>query len=345
MQEFDNGLGKKFKFDFNEPCISSVDVERLKSFLDKDPKAVLIFYGGEPLLQIDKIQEIMDKIDVPFRMQTNGLLLNKLPKEYMNKITKILVSIDGDEERTDKNRGKGTYKRVMENLSFIKSNGYSGEIIARMTIAQDCPDLYEQVLSLVKAGFTSVHWQLDAGFYKEDYDQKKIKGFFSEYNKSVSKLLDYWLSEIESGRVLKFYPFLAIVESLLKNEATKIRCGAGHSGYAISTSGKVMACPIMNNVDNFKAGNLETSPKKLLQFEISECDDCEDQSLCGGRCMYWRKASLWPKEGNDMICDSIRFYLGKIKSSLPRVHEAIKKKVVSDQDFNYEKYFGPEIIP
>jgi len=40
-------------------------------------------------------------------------------------------------------------------------------------------------------------------------------------------------------------PFLGIVESILNNEKTLLRCGAGHMGYAISTDGKVVACPIM----------------------------------------------------------------------------------------------------
>jgi putative peptide-modifying radical SAM enzyme len=345
MNEFDNGLGEKFKFDFNEPCVSNVDVSKLKGFLSKDKDAVLIFYGGEPLLQIDKIKEIMDKIKVHFRMQTNGILLDKLPSEYMNRISKILVSLDGGKERTDKNRGKGTYEKVMNNIKFIKDNGYTGEIVARMTIAQDCSDLYDQVISLVGAGFTSVHWQLDVGFYKEDFEKEKIKKFFEEYNKSISKLIEYWIKEIESGKVLKFYPFLAIVDSLLKGEPTKLRCGAGHSGYAIFTSGKVRACPIMNGLEDFNAGTLETNPKDLKKFNIAECDRCDTKDLCGGRCMYWRKAGLWPKEGDEMICDSIRFYIGKIKSILPRVKDSIKNKTVSEKDFEYERYFGPEIIP
>lgn len=345
MKEFDNNLEKKFKFDFSEPCISNVSVERLKEFLDKDSEAVLVFYGGEPLLQIEKIKEVIDKIDVPFRMQTNGILLDKIPSKYMNKIDKILISIDGDKSLTEKNRGRGTYDKILKNIQHIKKNGYRGEIVARMTIAQDCPDVYEQVLSLIKVGFTSVHWQLDVGFYGHDFDKETIRKFFKSYNKSVSKLLGYWVREIEKGNVLKLYPFLAIVDSLLKKESTQIRCGAGHSGYAITTSGKVVACPIMNSIEDFKAGDMNSDPDKLAKFNLSECEDCGEFTLCGGRCMYWRKASLWPKEGDEMICDSIRFYLGKIKMALPRIQKAIEEGIIKEKDFEYEKYFGPEIIP
>lgn len=69
---------------------------------------------GEPLLEIEKIKEIIDKIHVPFRMQTNGKLLDKIPFNYLKKIDKILISLDGDKERTNFNRGEETYEKVMQ---------------------------------------------------------------------------------------------------------------------------------------------------------------------------------------------------------------------------------------
>jgi putative peptide-modifying radical SAM enzyme len=345
MDEFDNGLEEKFEFDFGEPCVSIVKVEKLKEFISKDKDAKIIFYGGEPLLQINKIKLIMDEIDVPYRMQTNGILLHLLEPKYLNRIEKILVSLDGTKERTNYNRGKDTHEKVMKNIELIKENGYKGELIARMAIAQEFPDLYEQVMSLISAGFTSIHWQLDVGFYKEDFEINKIKKFFEEYNKSLSKLLEYWISEIEGGNVLMLYPFIGIVESILKNEPTKIRCGAGHAGYAISTSGKVVACPIMNNIEDFKSGTLDDNPNELKQFEMNECSGCDVLDLCGGRCMYWRKAGLWPKEGDDLICDSIKYYIKEIQNMMPRINKTIETGVVVESDFDYEKYFGPEIIP
>lgn len=345
MEEFDNSLSDKFIFNFDEPCISNVEIDRLKSFLNKDSESVVVFYGGEPLLQIDKIKAIMDEIDVPYRMQTNGILLHLLESEYLNRIDKILISLDGDKKRTDKNRGEGTFDKVMNNISLIRKNGYTGELIARMTIAQDCPDLKEQVLNLIELGFDSIHWQLDVGFYESDFEQLKIKDFFEKYNNSLKDLLDWWVKKIESGKFYMIYPFVGIVDSILKNESTKIRCGAGHSGYAITTLGNIVACPIMNNIENFKAGTLDDNPFDLKKFEISECGDCSYLDLCGGRCMYWRKAGLWPKEGNDMICDSIKFYIDSIKEIIPRINLAIEKGLAKKSDFEYEKYFGPEIIP
>jgi putative peptide-modifying radical SAM enzyme len=339
-------LKGKFEFDFSEPEHSKINLKKLKGFLEKDENPVLIFYGGEPLLRISQIKKIMDSIDVPFRIQTNGILLDKLEPKYLNRIGKMLVSIDGNKERTDMNRGAGTFDKVIKNISLIKKKGYSGEIVARMTIAQDCPDVFEQVLNLVELGFTSVHWQLDSGFYSYDFESKKIKDFFEKYNSSVKKLLDWWMNEIRRGRVWKFYPFVGIMESLLKNEKTKLRCGAGHSGYAITTSGKVVACPIMNCIKDFECGNLNSNPRELKKIDVSgNCLGCDYLGLCGGRCLYWNKSRLWPEEGNDLICDSIKFLIDELKSREKEIRELISGGIVSIQDFDYEKYFGPEIIP
>jgi putative peptide-modifying radical SAM enzyme len=347
MKEFDNGLDEKFNFDFSEPERFDIKIDELKKFLDKDKNPTLIFYGGEPLLEIEKIKEIMGKINVPFRMQTNGKLLDKLSIEYLKKINKILISLDGNEELTDFNRGEGTYSLVMKNVKLMREKGYTGELIARMTISQNFPDVYKQVLSLINAGFNSVHWQLDAGFYKFDFDEKNFRKFVEEYNRSISKLVEYWVKRMKEGKVLKLYPFIGIVESLLKNQLSKLRCGAGHAGYAITQSGKIVACPIMNSIQDFYAGDIKTSnPNELKKFSVSEpCSSCTYLDLCGGRCLYWSKAKLWPEEGDRLICFTIKFLIDSLRKKIPEIKRLISQKIISEKDFEYEKYFGPEIIP
>jgi putative peptide-modifying radical SAM enzyme len=346
LKEFDNGLAGKFKFDFNSPERFSPCVEKLKSFIDKDKDAVIVFYGGEPLLEIKKIKEIIDNINVPFRMQTNGKLLNELPIEYAKKIGKMLVSIDGTRERTDFNKGNGTYNIMTENVKNLRKKGYEGEIVARMTIS-DFPDVYEQVLHLLETGlFDSIHWQLDAGFFKFDFNKKKFEKFAEEYNKSISELIEYWVNAMKGGCVIKLYPFIGIMDSLLKHEKTGLRCGAGHSGYAITTSGKIVACPIMNNIEDFQAGSLDSDPRNLKKFDVSgACLKCEVKDKCGGRCLYANKAELWPERGQELVCRTVKHLIAELERIKPDVDKLISEGKIKTSDFNYEKFFGPEIIP
>ena len=348
MEEFDNGLNQKFKFDFTGPEESVVDIKKLKRFLLKDPDPVLVFYGGEPLLEIEKLMKIMDDINVKYRMQTNGKLLHKLPPKYVNRIKKILISIDGDKKRTDYNKGEGTYDTIIKNVRVLRSRGYKGELVARMTISQEFPDLFEQVVHLVNTRmFNSIHWQIDCGFFKFDYNKEKFTKFVNEYNKSMSRLIDYWMSNMENGEIVRLYPFLGLIESMLNKEKTLLRCGAGYAGYAITTDGKVVACPIMNCIEDFKAGDIvKTDPKELKKFSIGgNCLDCEVLDLCGGRCLYWNKTGLWPKEGDELICNTIKHMISELQKRLPKIEDLIKKGMISKKYFYYEKYFGPEIIP
>ena len=55
-----------------------------------------------------------------FMIQTNGLLLDKLEPKYVNRFHTILVSIDGEEALTDYYRGKGTFRKVIDNIKLIK---------------------------------------------------------------------------------------------------------------------------------------------------------------------------------------------------------------------------------
>jgi uncharacterized protein len=348
MQEFDNGLEKKFKFDFNVPCDTEVDIQKLKGFILKDKNPVIIFYGGEPLLKIDKIKEIINAFEntsVRFCMQTNAKLIHKLPKKYMNKFSKILVSLDGDKKRTDYNRGQGTYDKVIENLKLIRKNNFKGEIVARMTIS--FPDIFEQVKHLLEIEeIDSVHWQLDAGFYKTDFNKEKFTQFVKQYNQSITGLINFWIKNIKKAKVLKLYPFLGIMQSLLDKKPTKLRCGSGHAGYTLTTKGDITTCPIMNNITNFYVGNLNSNPKELREISVSgKCKTCKYLNLCGGRCLYANKAQLWPEIGQELICDTVKHLINELKKILPEIIKLINQNIIKESDFEYEKYFGPEIIP
>ena len=189
MKEFENGLEEKWNYDSETTFDSEVLIERLKKLLK--PTDTLIFYGGEPLVRIDKMKEIMDSVDCRFCIQTNGVFLDKLDFDYVKRLDKMLVSIDGTRERDVENKGPIHYDKAVANVRMLRDKGYAGEIVARMVISK--PDVYEQVKAILDLDlFDSVHWQIDAGFYKNDFEEMKFREFVEKYNKSLDKLLDFW---------------------------------------------------------------------------------------------------------------------------------------------------------
>ena len=132
-------------YDYTIPSVINFDLTELIKFAKKDPDFKLTFYGGEPLLQIELIKKMM--IEVPakeFMMQTNAVLLHRLPTENVNKLSTILCSIDGTPEHTNERRGERVYERVTKNVNLIRQNGFNGEIIGRMTV-DETSDIYSNV--------------------------------------------------------------------------------------------------------------------------------------------------------------------------------------------------------
>lgn len=240
LEDFDVAFNG-FDADYSLPKRICYDVGLLDRFCRQDKDCVLIFYGGEPLLCLDEIRHIMDNVKAKhFIVQTNGVFLNKLEPEYVNRFHTILVSIDGDEVLTDFYRGHGIFRKVVENLRLIRGNGFRGEIIARMTVMEQT-DIYRQVrwlLENTEFPFFSIHWQLNAGFWSKDFERRDFKRWSEEsYNTGICKLVKFWVDCMEKGVVFRLYPFLGVAQSLLGEERSLLRCGAGWINYAIQTDG------------------------------------------------------------------------------------------------------------
>ncbi len=342
-----------FEIDYSLPRRTSYSVDSLDRFCRKDPDCILTFYGGEPLLHVDEIKGIMDNVKAKFFMiQTNGMLLDRLETEYVNRFHTILVSIDGDEALTDFYRGKGTFRKVIDNLKLIKQSGFEGELIARMTVMEQT-DIYRQVRWLLDNGefsFSSVHWQLNAGFWKNDFERRDFKNWSeTSYNPGVKSLARFWVDYMEeNGLVLKLYPVLGIAQSLLSHEEFGLlRCGGGWINYAIQTDGYIVPCPTMWGMKDYYLGHISTAdPLKLKKVHIGKpCAECDAFNLCGGRCLYAIVTKRWNPEAYTQVCTTVRNLIQAVSCEVPRIRELIEMGKVKPTDFEYMKYNGCEIIP
>ena len=342
-----------FDVDYSLPRKISYDISLLKKFCEQDNDCVLTFYGGEPLLCTEEVRRIMDEVKVKhFMIQTNGLLLDSLEPTYLNRFHTMLVSIDGSEALTDYYRGKGTFQRVLENLKLIRRNGFKGELIARMTVMEHT-DIYRQVMWLLNNrdfSFSSVHWQLNAGFWGNDYARRDFKRWSETcYVPGVARLVRFWVDQMEAkGLVPRLYPFLGIANSLLfDEEPSLLRCGGGWVNYAIQTDGHIIPCPTMWGMKNHYLGHVsDANPLKLRKTFVNEpCAECEILNVCGGRCLYANITKRWNSEAYATVCNTVRGLVSAVMAELPRIRQLIDNDRVSISDFEYMKYNGCEIIP
>ena len=354
LDDFDEDFGENIEVDYDLPRKINYDIQVLAKFCKRDPDCVLTFYGGEPLLGIHKVRQIMDTV-LPkhFMIQTNGLLLDKLEPKYVNRFHTILVSIDGDETLTDHYRGAGTFRKVVNNLKLIKQNGFQGELIARVTVMEQT-DIYKQILWLLnndEFSFSSIHWQLNAGFWGNDYQRRNFEEWTkTSYIPGVRDLARFWVDQMqEKGVVLKLYPLLGIAESLLHEEKNCLmRCGGGWINYAIQTDGNIIPCPTMWGMKKYYLGNIKDyNPLNLKKIFVDQppCANCSILNICGGRCLYANITKRWNDEAYAKVCHTVGELVDAVKAEIPRIQQLINQRTIGLKDFDFIKYNGCEIIP
>ncbi|MFA5266789.1 MAG: TIGR04084 family radical SAM/SPASM domain-containing protein [Methanoregula sp.] len=333
------------------PVELDFDLPVLYNFLKKDPAPTLTFYGGEPLLRADLIEQIVREAPVRrFMMQTNGVLLDRLPPEIVNRFVTILVSLDGSRELTDANRGTGVYERVMENIREIRAGGFTGELIARMTVTErtDIVEAVHHLASNPDYSFASIHWQVDANF-AGDFSLRRFSEWTRDsYNPGIRSLVDDWVDHMETdGQVLRWYPFLDPMEDLLLGKESRLRCGSGYANYSIMTDGNIGPCPVMIGMSQYYVGHISRShPLELDPVLIGrECSDCSIRTFCGGRCLYSNITQPWGTAERRLVCGTVENLREALITALPRIRSLIDQGTIAWGDFAHEKFNGCEIIP
>lgn len=326
--------------------------EALVEFLNKAKDLTLYFYGGEPLLNISLFEYILDNVNYKSAtLQTNGFFLDNVDINHLNKLKVISLSIDGREECTDRFRGRGCYKKAIEQSKKLRERGYKGEIDARMTISPGL-DIEKEVRHLSETKcFDKIHWQLNALFNEKEWSENKeqIKGWFAKYyNPGINKLISWWTEEIDkNNKVIQIVPFTGLMYSFLTGQkANNVRCGAGHAFWTITTEGDIFPCPVMRNFKEFSLGNIKNiwpcdiKPKCML---TEKCTKCKLFPMCGGRCLNANLRNEWDKEGFEMVCDSVYNLIRGLAGYSFMIKDKIRKGNISIKDFkNFHDY---EIIP
>jgi putative peptide-modifying radical SAM enzyme len=326
-------------------------IDDLAAFLEKDDDFQLMLYGGEPTLRIPLITELMNRFpSARFMLQTNALLLNKLPEDHVKRFHSILVSIDGKEETTDGYRSQGVYQEVMENVRWLHELGFSGDIVARMAVSEQS-DIYRDVRHLldIEPSFDHVHWQLNVIWDAEgnwiDFD----KWVEESYNPGITRLIEDWVGKMEDGVVEGLVPFPPMMFTLITGESSEMRCGSGIDTFAIHVDGSIGICPISPDWEFSLVGNIwESKPEDLKDcMKVDDpCPTCDEFGVCGGRCLFANKQRLWGDDGFEKVCDITRHLINELKRVAPKVQELITNGAICIEDFAYPEFNnGCEIIP
>ncbi|MCL6451462.1 MAG: radical SAM peptide maturase, CXXX-repeat target family [Acetobacteraceae bacterium] len=277
------------------------------------PSVVWDFIGGEPLLEIELVDEICDYIKVEsyrrrhkwhdrymFMFSTNGILYDD--PRVQRFITKnhprlsIGITIDGTERKHNLNRvypdGRGSYRDVVRNVRLWLQQFPSAH--TKVTFAsQDLPYLKESIIHLWELGLRHI----PANVVFEDVWQE---GDDLVLEQQLRELADYVIenrlwNEVNCTFFGESLGFPNTEESLKSNW-----CGAGLM-VAVDHQGLLYPCIrfmdySLNRRRGYVLGDIEQGidPDKLRPFVAlslvtqspQECIDCEVASGCAW-CQGW----------------------------------------------------------
>ena len=271
----------------------------------------ITFYGGEPTLNLDLVTEVMRRHpQYRFQLQTNGTLLDDLPDWMLARLSNVLVSIDGGEHVTDGYRGRGIYRKVVNNVRAIRSR-LGGTLTARVTWSS--ADTSFEELDQLTQYFDYVYFQFvsQEGAYTEEALAKK--------REVIAKLV----ARFFAGDAL--YPFIPIMGTV-RNKVLPSRAEelyAGMTQCRVSThilnvmpDGKIYPCPDLLYLPEMLQGDvvanwLKRSP--LQPHPEMPCDRCGAFKFCRRNCMknlylaYVKDERDYRENVVEPICDLVRF--------------------------------------
>jgi len=235
--------------------------------------------GGEALLR-DDIEVVVDKIkerNMLCHLSTNGLLVkNKIP--VLKKIDSLAISIDGDRESNDSNRGANTYNRIIEAIECLNENNI--KFHTHTVLTKNNKNAVDEMMVLARRyGFKTQFSTLRM----EDSPDKTIGLDNDEMRAIVTKILDYKKAGFpvffSSGAYKYFldWPFSydrQTIKGKLPENYKPIECYIKRFACHIEANGFVYPCIVL--VNKFKALNfLEVGFKKAWEsLSDNDCKAC-----------------------------------------------------------------------
>lgn len=262
----------------------------------------LSFIGGEPLLQIDLIDQLTDYfIEQAMLLQhpwatryrlsicTNGLLyFDEKVQNYIKKNAENLslsISIDGNKELHDACRidtfGNGTYDRAIAAVEHYRTV-YGGMVGSKMTIAPgNVEHLFSAAKSMIEFGYDDIHMNC---VYEEGWTNKHAKIMYEQ----LKILADYMN---ENNLTDKVYISMVDKQYLgrpIPPEDNKNYCGGTGLMIAVDWKGDIYPClrymdnAICGKQEPYIIGNVDTgimaTPEQCARVDCMACVTRRSQS-------------------------------------------------------------------
>lgn len=259
----------------------------------------LTFFGGEPFLALDVIEEIVaysrkrrktSRKTVHFSATTNATIATpRVEKIVRDTDMKLLVSVDGGEEAMKSRpfaEGGSPYRAVERNFERLRS--WSPSVVARMTYHPEALDLKRNVQRVLEMGAPAVAL---CPVTESDW-----KGHEEKLEEAYQEIADWFIEEARRGR---FLPLEITWQQLRRTHSTRRGgsrperpCSVGQSLIAVDPDGHVMPCHMylyrrqdwFGTVEDSEFPTRRESYLQLSTKNLLGCQTCLAEPICGGGC-------------------------------------------------------------
>lgn len=330
-------------------------IDQLAAFADTHlagKEVYVTFYGGEPTLNRAMMAEVMQRFaHWRFQLQTNGTLIDDLPVALLERLSNVLVSIDGGLAITDGYRGRGIYRQVLKNLALVREH-IGGSVTARVTWGNPATT-FEELDALVAddSPFDYLYWQFVA-------DEHYAGDAVARRQDVLRRLVERFFARTEA--LYPLIPLMGIVRNkLLPGRAQELyggrtQCRASSHLLNVMPDGRIFPCPDLLYEPGMVMGNIQGNwlhASPLQQAPGMPCSGCEAFSWCRGNCMknlhlaYVKGDRRYRENVADPICELLRFLGREIDRHDPQAWFARLPLPVRRQITDCEVYEYVEIMP
>ncbi|MFO1463800.1 MAG: radical SAM protein [bacterium] len=313
------------------PEVMEQVVQWLKHRIDttRPAKVNLIFFGGEPLLNVDAIRKISGDISAYCRergvaytagMATNGIFLTpKLVdelKEYGFEWIKI--TFDGDRDQHDKKRiysgGRGTFDQIFRNLEAIAGKL---QILLGGNFDQESADSFKGLLE-----------KIAASKFREDIVATNLKPIMPEmkkheFNGIGSSCERCAFTDTEIAKILELR---REVRKVGLKPTDPINIGPceyyRRNAVTIGIAGQLYKCIAFVGIDDGQIGDVTSQDfngigEEMISvkpLEHKKCTKCPFVPLCAGGC----RANSYNQTGSfeNISCDQ-NYFIKTLREELP----------------------------
>jgi uncharacterized protein len=299
------------------------------NFLAKQSEGpcAITFFGGEPLLQLELIKEVVarGKSEFPgkfaFRMATNGTLLTPDVMTFLKaNDVYFSLSLDGSPEQQNFNRvdvlGKGSYERVAAGIDgALAFNPYT--VAVSVVTPETVEFLAGGVKHLFGLGFRYVVQTLN---YSADWQSDDIKRLKRQYE----NLADFYYDSLKAGKKIYYSPFDSRIQTRAQKPIERGElCDLASSQIAIAASGRLYPCVQFVAEDDETAqanaiGDVWSGFDQVRRSWFVEQNRQETESCVGcalhGRCATYCGCVNWQTTGKlyqipPLICEHERMLM------------------------------------